>query len=110
MKSINSQTKSADVRLRLEPKLKEQATRVLANSGLELSIAIRMFLRQVVAHNGLPFEVRQPNAATLRAIREAESMVKPRFSSAQELFDALDKGAQRKKRKAAPKNRVHKRV
>ena len=97
MKSTNGQTKTADVRLRLEPELKDQATRILAGSGLELSIAIRLFLRQVVAHNGLPFDVRQPIAATLRALREAESMFKPRFSSAQELFDALDKGAQRKK-------------
>ena len=96
--------------MRLEPELKDQATKVLADAGLELSIAIRMFLRQVVAHKGLPFEVRQPNAATLRAIREAESMPKMRFSSAQELFDALDKGAQRKSRKAATKKRVHKKV
>src|SRR5512140_734570 len=100
MKSTNGQTKSADVRLRLEPQLKDQATRVLADAGLDLSIAIRMFLRQVVAHNGLPFEVRQPNAATIRAMEQARSL-KPRFSSAKELFDALEKGAQRKKRKAS---------
>ena len=104
MKPTNGQTKTADVRLRLEPELKDQATRVLAHTGLELSMAIRMFLRQVVAHNGLPFEVRQPNAATLRAMKQAESL-KPRFSSAQELFDALEKGAQRKKRKAPSKKR-----
>ena len=100
----NGQTKTADVRLRLEPELKDQATRVLAGAGLELSLAIRLFLRQVVAYNGLPFDVRQPNAATLRALKESESM-KPRFGSAQELFDALEKGAQRKKRKAPSKKR-----
>src|SRR5258706_11569859 len=79
MNSTNTETKSADVRLRLEPELKEEAVRILADAGLELSIAIRLFLKQVVAHRGLPFEVRQPNAATLRAMRQAESIVKPRF-------------------------------
>jgi len=108
VKPSNARTKSAAVRLRLEPELKEQATRVLAGSGLELSIAIRLFLRQVVAQNGLPFELR-PNAAALRAMEGAKSL-KPRFSSAQELFDALEKGAQRKRRKASPKKRLHKRV
>lgn len=43
---------------------------------------IRLFLRQVVAQNGLPFELR-PNVASLRVMEEAKS-VKPRFSSAQE--------------------------
>ena len=59
-------TKTADVRLRLEPELKIAANEVLADSGLNLSDAIRLFLRQVVAQRGLPFEVKQPNAATLR--------------------------------------------
>ena len=72
MISTNSETKSADVRLRLEPELKEAAARILADAGLELSIAIRLFLKQVVAHRGLPFEVGQPNAATIRAMRQAE--------------------------------------
>ena len=110
MISTNSGSKSADVRLRLEPELKEQAVRALADSGLELSIAIRLFLKQVVMHNGLPFEVRQPNAATIKAMRQAESIAKPRFSSAKELFDGLEKGAKGKKRHAAEKKRPDKRV
>lgn len=110
MISTNTETKSADVRLRLEPELKEEAARILADAGLELSIAIRLFLKQVVAHRGLPFEVRQPNAATIRAMKQADSIAKPRFSSAKELFDGLEKGAQRKKRKTAEKKRLHKGV
>ena len=73
-----------------------------------LSIAIRLFLRQVVAQNGLPFELR-PNAATLRT-REGAKSPKPRSSSAQERFDALEKGAQRKRRKASPKKRLRKKI
>jgi DNA-damage-inducible protein J len=102
-------TKSAHVRLRLEPALKDEVARILADSGLELSSAIRIFLKQVVAHRGLPFEVRQPNARTVRAVRQAESLA-PRARSAEELFDDLEKGAQRQGRKAAKTKRSHKRA
>jgi DNA-damage-inducible protein J len=96
-------TKSADVRLRLEPELKAIANQVLKDAGLSLSDAIRIFLRQVVAHRGLPFEVKQPNETTLRAMEEARAMAKLRFSSATELFDELEKKPQRKSRKASAK-------
>jgi DNA-damage-inducible protein J len=110
MNPTNTGTKTADVRLRLEPELKDEAVRILSDAGLELSIAIRLFLKKVVAHGGLPFEVRQPNAATLRAMREARSVAKARFSSAKELFDDLEKGFQGKKRNASQKKRPGKRV
>ena len=110
MNMTNTGTKTADVRLRLEPELKDEAVKILSNSGLELSIAIRLFLKQVVAHGGLPFEVRQPNAATIRAMREARSIAKPRFGSAKELFHDLEKDSQGKKRSASQKKRIDKRV
>ena len=46
------------VRARIDSKLKADAARVLAACGLEPSDAIRLFLQQVVAHQGLPFEIR----------------------------------------------------
>jgi len=95
-------TKSADVRLRLEPELKAVANKVLNDAGLSLSDAIRIFLRQVVATRGMPFEIRQPNKASLRAMEEARATPRARFSSAKELFDELEK-PQRKKRKTSAK-------
>ena len=56
-----------------------------------MSDAIRLFLRQVVAQNGLPFLVKAPNAKTLAAIEEVESGNLARFSSVQEFFDDLEK-------------------
>lgn len=90
--------KSAEIRSRIEPDLKEGATRVLADCGLNLSDAIRLFLRQVVVNNGLPFEVKIPNAATRAAMEEARSNSLPRYKSADELFDDLEKAAKRKAR------------
>jgi len=91
--------KSADVRLRLEPELKVAVNEVLADVGLNLSDAIRLFLRQVVVYRGLPFEVRQPNAATRRAVKEARVMANPRFGSVREMLDELEARPRRKARR-----------
>ena len=61
--------------------------------------------RQVVAQQGLPFEVRAPNATTIAAMREARSMKKAKFRSAQELFDDLKKAGAGKAGKPAKKQR-----
>lgn len=50
--------KNAVVRARIDANLKANAARVLAACGLELSDAIRLYLQQVVAHQGIPFEIR----------------------------------------------------
>jgi DNA-damage-inducible protein J len=83
--------KIAEIRSRIDPALKENATRVLASCGLNISDAVRLFLHQVVAKNGLPFDVKAPNAVTRAAMEEADSGNLPRFESVQELFDDLEK-------------------
>ena len=57
--------KNAVVRARIDPELKSQAAAVLKAHDLELSDAIRLFLRQVVRRGGLPFAVRDPNVRTV---------------------------------------------
>lgn len=65
--------KDAVVRARIDAELKANAARVLAACGLELSDAIRLYLQQVVAHQGLPFEIRsaerEPSMAQLRVLK-----------------------------------------
>jgi DNA-damage-inducible protein J len=90
--------KLAEIRSRIEPDLKEEATRVLAACGLNVSDAIRLFLRQVVATNGLPFPVKAPNAATRAALAEADDIARARaarFGTAAELFDDLEENGDR---------------
>lgn len=97
--------KTTDVRSRIEPEIKNRAAEVLASCGLNLSDAIRLFLRQVVVHDGLPFEVKVPNATTRAAMQEARSIKKARFSSAQALINDLEENSKPKARKAAAKQR-----
>ena len=91
--------KSAEVRSRIEPDLKEKSVEVLASLGLDLSDAIRLFLRKVVDEKGLPFAVRQPKATTIAAMVEAREATRERFEKPESLFDALESGSQEKARK-----------
>ena len=52
--------KAAVVRARIDLELKAQAVAVLRANDLEISDAIRLFLRQVVRRGGLPSAVRDP--------------------------------------------------
>lgn len=64
---------TVDVRSRVEPELKSEAAAVLKASGLDLSTAIRLFLRSVVEQGGLPMEMPRANPTTLAAIRAAKA-------------------------------------
>lgn len=97
-------TKSAEIRSRIEPDLKQESTEVLSSLGLDMSDAIRLFLRQVVEVRGLPFELRQPTPKTAAAMVEAREIVKVRFGSAKELFDDLENKTSEGKERHATKN------
>lgn len=43
------------IQIRLETNLKNQAEKVYAQLGMDLTTAIRLFLKQSVIQNGLPF-------------------------------------------------------
>ncbi|MGH8249970.1 MAG: type II toxin-antitoxin system RelB/DinJ family antitoxin [Steroidobacteraceae bacterium] len=65
--------KNAVIRARIDSRLKANAVRVLAACGLEPSDAIRLFLQQVVAHQGIPFDIRSaeraPSMAELQVLK-----------------------------------------
>lgn len=54
--------KSANLYARIEPDVKEQAESILMALGVPASNAINMFYKQIILHNGLPFEVKLPSA------------------------------------------------
>ena len=94
---------TSEIRSRIEPELKDQAQDVLSRVGLNISDAIRLFLRQVVVVKGLPFEIRElPNATTQAAMLEARQ-VRARYDTSKALSDGL-------KSKRAKKKRAHKAV
>jgi DNA-damage-inducible protein J len=72
----DTQNMTAEVRTRISPQLKTEATAVLADCGLNVSDAVRLFLRQVVTQRGLPFEIKVPNATTVAALHEGRKLLK----------------------------------
>ena len=62
---------NAVVRVRIDEDIKEEASAVLASMGLTVSDAQRMMLTRVAREHALPFEPLIPNAATVKAMREA---------------------------------------
>lgn len=81
--------KTTDVRCRIDEDLKARATEVLSACGLSVSDALRLFLRQVVATQGLPFEVRVPSRKTARAMVEARE-IRQRFDAIDDMLSDTD--------------------
>lgn len=62
--------------------------------GLTVSDAVRMMLARVARDGEMPFEIKKPNATTMRALRESVKMRAgkgKKFKTAEELFKSLDK-------------------
>jgi DNA-damage-inducible protein J len=62
--------KTTTVRARIEPKLKHDVEFVLSELGLSFSEAIELFLRQIKLNNGIPFDIRIPNKATIQTFED----------------------------------------
>ena len=58
-------SKSASVYARIEPEVKEQAEQILTTLGIPASNAITIFYKQIILHNGLPFDVTIPRSQLL---------------------------------------------
>ena len=59
--------KTANLYVRIEPDVKEQAESILAALGIPASNAINMFYKQIILQRGLPFEVKMPAVRPLDA-------------------------------------------
>ena len=63
----------AVIQIRVDEQLKNQASAIYNELGIDLSTAIRMFLKKTVSDGGLPFSTKI-NESTLDAILAAEKM------------------------------------
>jgi DNA-damage-inducible protein J len=77
------------VHVRVDQKIKQSAARTLAAMGMSVSDAVRMLLVRVAAERALPFEVKAPNATTVKAMRAADAGKGKRLKSADALFKDL---------------------
>ena len=52
--------KTANIYTRIDPVIKDQAEQILEQLEIPMSNTIEIFLRQVILHNGLPFDMTLP--------------------------------------------------
>ena len=82
--------KTATVRARVDADLKAQAEKILEKLGLNADDAVRMLYRQITLQKGLPFDVKIPNAATRKAMRDVmEGRDLTRYRDTDEMFEKL---------------------
>ena len=84
-------SKTAVIQARIDPKVKDEAQKVLGQLNISLSEAINIFLTQVSLNRGIPFDVKIPNeltADTLEKSEQGEALNK--VDSVDMLFKELD--------------------
>ena len=64
--------KTAMIRARTEPSLKEEVENILEKLGMSSTEAINMFYRQGKLRKGLPFDVRIPNKVTTDTFKKTD--------------------------------------
>jgi DNA-damage-inducible protein J len=78
------------VHVRIDKRIKTQASKTLSAMGLSVSDAVRVLLTRVAAEKALPFEVKVPNAKTAAAMREARKGGLPSFDNVSDLLADLN--------------------
>ncbi len=68
-------SKTATVRARIEPDLKEEVEKLFHELGISTTDAINIFFKQVKLRHGLPFEVAIPNELTQKVLKETDDSI-----------------------------------
>jgi DNA-damage-inducible protein J len=87
------ETKSKDVRLsiRIDSQLRQDASEVFEAMGLDMTTAVRMFLKQSVADNALPFRPQALPRQTIEALDELDHADDfPTYNTIEEMKRAID--------------------
>lgn len=84
------------INVNVDTQVKEKATNILKDLGLNMSTFINMTLVQVIKRNGVPFEVvnPKPSKEMLEALKEVNEMINdplkhPRYTNRKDLEKAL---------------------
>jgi len=67
--------KTATVRARIEPDLKEEVEDIFHEIGLSTTDAITLFFKNVSMEKGLPFALKVPNKETRRTFKQTDDGV-----------------------------------
>lgn len=89
-------TSQTTIQLRIDTKTKKEATKTLSALGLDMSSAVKLFLRNVVITQSIPLDLRTENGFTVeqeqQMIKETEYAKKygKAYTNLDELFADLE--------------------
>ena len=84
--------RTATVRARIEPRLKDDVDKLLHRLGMSTTEAINLFYNQIRLRQGIPFPVFVPNASTRKTFEATDRGEELHsYNSIDEMFEALDK-------------------
>ena len=81
--------KTAMIRARTEPGLKDAADKIFHQLGLTCSEAINLFFAQVTLRKAIPFDITIPNKTTLKATKDVEEKKATQAKDLKDLFRKL---------------------
>jgi DNA-damage-inducible protein J len=81
--------KTAMTHARLTPEIKEKAESILKDLGISISTAYEMYYRQIIAHQGIPFDLRIPNKDTRQAMQDARNGKGKKYDDVEKMFEDL---------------------
>lgn len=58
------------IQVRIDEKTKKSAKKILNDIGLDMSSAIKIYLKQIILNKGIPFQLLTENGLTLEQERE----------------------------------------
>ena len=65
--------KNTNINVRTTVDVKKRAEVILNDLGLNLSSAVNLFLKQVINYRGIPFDLRLPNKASMKAMDDVDN-------------------------------------
>ena len=82
---------TTNLNVRIDEDLKKRAEQLFAELGLNMSSAIKVFLRSSVDYNGIPFEIRKTNRAGTVSDDEILSLSKSLIDKNRQAYEELAK-------------------
>ena len=84
----------AVINIRVNDEVKKEAETIFKALGLNMSVAMNLFLKKCINENGIPFDLKVPNKETIEAMEETNKILngdieRKSYKNADELFEDL---------------------
>ena len=84
----------AVINIRVNDEVKKEAETIFKSLGLNMSVAMNLFLKKCINENGIPFDLKLPNNETMEALEETNKILnrdieRKSYKNVDELFEDL---------------------